>query len=558
MSSLPGQILRWPYRTCVDSLYTGPQGSGEEQQVDGGMMALSNLVPDPLTTDSWVCRPASIKATSFSGFTSPGFVSALLVVGNYAYGMVAETTSTYAGYDVPFAYNIPAGAFGAIQWLDPSTLILGAIPVGTLPLSAPTSGAWTPPSLALIGHYVVVCHPGFDGVNNYVGWLDVSNPFAPVWSAGNTKVNPLPCVPAWVAQFSGRAYYLCNPPTGLPGALASDSLAPDTRTNANYVLTFGDNIPLVAAFGLALDNQLGGIIQSLLVFKSNNIFQITGDPATGSWILNSLNVGIGTNSPLSICATPQGIAFVAPDGLRQIDFNAHVSDPVGMAGTGITAPFKYSSVPSRICAACNATTIRITTRNELAGGAGQEWCYDLQRQVWHGPHTFPASLIQAYGLRYIMTPIGIVGSLWTSDVIPLSTSTYTENGAVLTWSTRTALLPPQQNFMTNYNICESQQWAAFDANSPSFVVSAYSENGALLNTCAISGTVVGGGVWGSGLWGAMLWGGIGQALSPRRLAWTQPLVFTRCAIGMTGVSAPGVYVADFIARVEQLGYIPNQ
>jgi hypothetical protein len=558
MSSLPGQILRWPYRTCVDSLYTGPAGSGEEQQVDGGMMALSNLVPDPLTTDSWVCRPASIELTSFSGFTSPGFISALLVVGNYAYGMIAETSGTYAGLDVPFVYNIPSGSFETIQWLNPTTLVLGAIPANTLPTSPSTSGAWTPPSLALVGTKVVVCHPGFNGVTNYVGWIDISTPTAPLWSAGNTAINSLPCVPSWVAQFSGRAYYLCNPTTGLPGVLASDSLDPTTMTNANYVLTFGDNIPLVAAFGLALDNQLGGIIQSLLVFKSNNIYQITGDPATSSWVLNSLNVGIGTNSPLSICATPEGIAFVAPDGMRQIDFNAHVSDPIGMAGTGITAPFKYSSVPSRICAACNATTVRITTRNLLAAGAQQEWCYDLQRQIWYGPHTFPASLIQAYGLRYVMAPVGVVGSLWISDVIPLSTSTYTENGAGLTWATQTALLPPQQNFMTNYNIVESQQWAAFDPNASSFVVTAYDENANLLNTCTVSGAIVGGGVWGSGLWGTMLWGGVGQALSPRRLAWTQPLVFARCSIGMTGASAPGVYVSDFIARVEQLGYVQNQ
>lgn len=548
MSSLPGQILRWPYRTCVDALYTGPQGSGEEGPVDGGMMALSNLVPDPLTTDNWVCRPASIKATSFSGFTSPGFVSALLVVGDYAYGMVAETSGTYSGLDVPFVYNIPSGSFSAMTGFT----------AANLPTSPSTSGAWTPPSLALVGHYVVVCHPGFSGVANYVGWIDISTPGAPVWSAGNTAVNSLPSVPVWVAQFSGRAYYLCNPTTGLPGALASDSLDPTTRTNANYVLTFGDNIPLVAAFGLALNNQLGGIIQSLLVFKPNNIYQITGDPATSSWILNSLNVGIGTNSPLSICATPEGIAFVAPDGMRQIDFNAHVSDPVGVAGTGITAPFKYSTVPSRICAACNATTVRITTQNALKGGVQQEWCYDLQRKIWYGPHTFPASLIQAWGLRYVMTPIAVTASLWTSDIIPLSTSTYAENGTGMIWATQTALLPPQQNFMTNYNIVESQQWAAFDSNSSSFAVTAYDENANALNSCLISGVITAGGVWGSGLWGVMLWGGVGQALSPRRLAWTQPLVFARCSIGVTGASAGNVAIADFMARVEQLGYIPNQ
>ncbi len=154
--------------------------------------------------------------------------------------------------------------------------------------------------------------------------------------------------------------------------------------------------------------------------------------------------------------------------------------------------------------------------------------------------------------------ISVTASLWTSDIIPLSTSTYTENGAEMTWATQTVLLPPQQNFMTNYNIVESQQWAAFDSNSSSFAVTAYDENANALNSCLISGVITAGGVWGSGLWGVMLWGGVGQALSPRRLAWTQPLVFARCSIGVTGASAGNVAVADFMARVEQLGYIPNQ
>ena len=551
MSSSPGEPLRWTPHGCTDALATGALDDGSEKSFHGAMQSLANLVPDPTTTDLWICRPAAIQKTAFAGFPvtgTPGFISSLLVAGDMAYGMIAMTGGTFNGKDVPFVYGLETGSFVTITGLT----------AANTPTSLATTGAWTPPHMELVGVYVVVCHTGFDGVTHFVGWLNIANPAAPTWTSGNTATNALPSVPVWASQFNGRAYYLCNPAGVTPSAILSDSLDPTTRSNANYVLTFGTNEALIAAIGLPLSNQLGGIIQSLMVFTAENVFQITGDPTSNSLSKNSLNVAIGTSAPLSIVETPEGIAFVAPDGLRTIDFNARLSDPKGFAGQGITNAFKQAVTPSRIVAACNATTIRISVQNGAATGQPvQEWCYDLQRQIWFGPHTLTASLIQPWGASFVVAPTGLAG-LWQSDIIPLTTSTYIENGTRLSWTYWTSMLPSLGDDMSMCSIVESQLWAAYDANAYLFAALALDADGNSYAGCQLTGVVGAGGIWGQGRWGQMLWGGVVQALRPRRLKWPVPIVFDRLSIQVMGQSGQNVRLGDFTARVRQLGYVPNQ
>src|SRR6185437_379255 len=142
--------------------------------------------------------------------------------------------------------------------------------------------------------------------------------------------------PTAVYQFNSRAYYIYNLPAQ-PSVYFSDALNPTTFTNANQILTFGDAVPLTALGGVGLNTQLGGIIQSLIVFKGvQNIYQITGDPTTSNLSVDALNVTTGTLAPNSICNAPKGLMFMSPDGYRMIDFQAHVSDPIGIDGSGVT------------------------------------------------------------------------------------------------------------------------------------------------------------------------------------------------------------------------------
>ena len=547
-SPLPGTPLVWSPHGASDTVDASTSFAG-------AMSALTNLIPDPSTTDLWECRPAAVKLTSFSGFNTPTFISVIYVVGTYVYGMVS--TSRNPGKDEPFAYNLATSSF---------TTISGVTALNT-PVSPATSGAWNPPTMAQIGTYIICTHPGFSGAGGaYFGALNIANPSSPTWTATNTSGNALPSAPVWVAQFNQRAYYLVNPAGLQPAAYVSDVLLPlaCTGSSGNFtpILTFGDNTPLTVAAGLALSNQLGGIIQSLMIFKGvTNIYQITGDPfintttASSNLSINTLDVATGTLAPLSVANTEKGIIFLAPDGIRLIDFTAKVSDPIGKAGTGITLPFYNPSVPSRIAADYNAGLYRIQVTNTNAPGSpSQQWWYDFVREVWSGPHTQPMSLISLYSDTFIVTLQG-VAALFQSDQIQSSSSTYVENGTQLTFTFTTAPLPDTDQ-MSECAMIETTTYMTLVAGNP-VTVYALDQSLTILDTVmfASTGTVT---VWGAFLWGGALWGGsvgANDGLYPQQIAWHYPIVFRRLLLSATGKCASNFRIGRTHLRYQVLGYL---
>ncbi len=527
----------------------------------GAMSSLQNLIPFPGTKNLWGSRPAAISIADYSmvggpfssGFSSgfqfglpgAGFISCFKVIGNIVYGLIAS--STFAGRDLPFAFNLVTNT---------EVTVTGATAANT-PLSPASSGDWTPPTMDLIGVRLVVTHPGFTGTAGvFFGYFDISDPLNPVWNGANTSgALVLTTVPTAVHQFGQRAYFAINPPTGQPSIVASDVLNALVVTNAGQVLTFGDNEQLTALGGLPLDNQLGGIIQALIVFKGvSNIFQVTGDFAlTSGWSVNSLNAATGTLSPSALCSTPLGLAFISPDGLRIIDMNAHVSPPIGDAGNGVTAAFIYALEPSRTCAAANANVIRISVKNGGAVGTPvQEYWYHLNRQCWSGPHTFPASCIQPYKGTFIEAAAGVDAILFQSDATQSNTSTFVENGAQMVFAWQPAMLPDTQQMSEN-NILEATINMALAANV-TIGVSALDQNGSVLDSVAI--TASGGAtIWGAFQWGQAQWLGGANALYPRELQWSMPIVFRRLTLLATGDCASGFLIGDMFLRYEQLGYL---
>src|SRR5258705_10821263 len=167
----------------------------------GAMAALTHLIPDPATPNLWAPRPASISLTTFGGFTTPGFISVLQVIGNFVFGMVASGRN--AGHDEPFCFNLLTNTFVTIT----------GITNANTPISPLAAGAWETPTMALVGTKLVVTHPGFTvGGGVLFGWFDISNLAAPTWTGGNTTTNALPVRPSAVAQFGGRAYFIVNSP----------------------------------------------------------------------------------------------------------------------------------------------------------------------------------------------------------------------------------------------------------------------------------------------------------------------------------------------------------
>ena len=211
------------------------------------------------------------------------------------------------------------------------------------------------------------------------------------------------------------------------------------------MLTLNDSVPITALGTLQYENELGGIVQALIAFKGiGNVYQVTGDAAlTGNnaLALNTLNVATGTLAPLSLTNTPKGLIFLAPDGYRLIDQNGVVSDPIGTDGSGVTMPFIYSNVVSRVNVASNAKVVRGSTinanfnqvlhRHKLPPQGTQEWWFDVTRDSWSGPHTQGYDQIVPYNDTFIGAPTGIPGVLWQSDIKQRITSVFVENGVHL-------------------------------------------------------------------------------------------------------------------------------
>lgn len=534
-SPLPGKPLVWSPRGASDTLdsSTAPQGA---------MALLTNLIPDPTTRNLWQCRPAAISLNNFTGFNTPTFISCMKVIGTRIYGMVS--TAKNPGKDEPFIYDIPSNAFIAI------TGVTGA----NSPTSPLTTGAWNPPTLDLIGSKIIVTHPGFTGAAGaFFGVLDITNPAAPTWAAQNTTTNALVAVPQWVVNFNGRAFFLVNPVSAQPAAYMSDQLNPTVITNANQILTFNDNVPLTCAAGLPLNNQLGGKVQSLMIFKGiTNIYQVTGDYSLQTLNVNTLNVATGTLAPLTLASTSKGLMFAAPDGLRAIDFNANVSDPIGNDGDGVTNPFINALTPSRMNAAYNSGIYRVQVQNGmLTGNPQQQWWFDMVRNVFSGPHSQKTSLMQGYSGTFIVTLQG-TPNLFQSDPVQSSTSTFVENGVQLTWAWSTPMLPDTDQMSEVAMVETTLHLALVAANN--VTVSAQDQTGALIDTVTLvpAGAST---IWGVFVWGAALWQGISNALYPRRLAWHFPIVFRRMGILAQGNCANGLKIGRLHLRYQVLGYL---
>lgn len=509
----------------------------------GACSLLSNLVPDPSTRNVWTCRPGAVKIfdkTNFAFGGVPTLIDCFKVVGSNVYGIVENPGG---GSAQPFAWNLLTNS--------QITVTAGAGSVGSIGNQLSNSGGppacfatWVQPTMDLVGVFLIVTHPMYISPA-YIGWFDLTNPLAPTFTMGNTAAGSAVSFSAstgpakWVCQFGERAYYGVG--GAQPAVWATDVLALKI-TNASQVLTFNDNLPLTAAAPLPLSNQLGGIIQALMVFKGiTNIYQITGDFATTNLTINTLNVATGTLSPRAIARTPLGLMFVSPDGARLIDQNAQVSDPIGLGGQGITLPFflKNTVFPALTAAGCDATTLRISVYTGTAiSESWAEYWYNIPLKVWSGPHSlFSGFQFDTYNGTFLSTPaplFELIMSLYSTDTYPSASSVFTEYSTQMTYTLQSAVLEDNGQ-MAGSELAEMQVVGSASANN-TMTVKLLDPNGATINTS----TVV---VNSSGLW-------------PYRVDFPAQAVFNRAAVSITGNSAAGVRIGDTWMRLKTLGYIP--
>lgn len=508
-------VVRFIARTLADAANETPE---TKDNPEGSCLQLVNLVPDRATPGLHAPRPGKALLLSMVSGDFNGIASVFLVLGTRIYGMVNSVS--LSPNEVPFCYDTSTASF---------VTITGSTS-GNTPSGAKTTQTtdWSPPTMALVGTKVILTHPGFSG-SNFIGWIDISVPASPTWHAGDLtgaiQFATAGVLPVAVSNFNGRAYYAVN-----NTEIFSDILSATNCTNANQILTIGDNNPILGHIGQPFtSSQLGGIIQSLAVFKSLSIAQITGDAAlTGGVTVNIVITGVGCAAPRTLAVTPLGVMFMANDGIRALQLSGAVSEPL----PAVKLPFIRVTNATRASAAYNNGVYRIGLQTAPTAGATigyYEYHYDL-KFGWSGPHPKCWSHIQPYGMGFLVNRSpGVSTGLLTYSVTPTGSDTYTDEGYVATpnWLRQSAYFknePP----MSARDLLESQIRYLSSGQGETVTVSSITPQGTQ-QTQTFMG-VVAGTLWGSFNWGAANWNYSQGAMQPYRVPWNDVTAFDDLSI----------------------------
>ena len=292
-----GDLLLQPMTLAnTKPLRFSPQGLSdalaEEDAFPGACTSLQNLIPDPSTKNLWTPRPAAVSLTTFGSFSSPTGVVVTKIVGSFVYGLVS--TSRFAGKDEPFCFNLATNAFVTVT----------GISSGNVPTTQPTTGDWTPPTMDVMGTQLVVTHPGFDGVTNFIGWFDITILTAPVWHAGNFLLQN---VVTTLALTSGGTGYTNGTYPGV--ALSYIVNGPGAGATANITVAGGIvTVATLAMGGVGYDigDQLTSIGMVLGAGGAGLVLTVTAVSGAGISVMTLVNGGTSypatgtiTNVPLT-------------------------------------------------------------------------------------------------------------------------------------------------------------------------------------------------------------------------------------------------------------------
>ena len=452
-------------------------------------------------------------------------------------GVVVGSQVFVGGISIGFVQSLPGGGTSVVLDRQTPTGLTGSI---GLNFSGGTS--------------LTLSQAATASANGVVLTVTGGTPAAPLYGSGNTNTNTLEAVPTAVAQFFGRAYFAV-----LNGVQFSDSGTPCQITFATQALQFQNGLPVTALAGLPLSQTLGGLLQALIAFQGDTTLQqITGDAAFGNLSVNEIGVGVGTIAPNTICQTLLGLAFIAPDGLRVLGFTGTISEPIGANGEGVCFPFLSAVFPSRMCAAFNQNVLRVSVQNgSILGQPFQEWWFDFKLKAWSGPHTFPAALIvpfqgsPAHG--FTVAAAGVPGQLFGSSATPSLADTYVENGNQMAFEYATALLPDNDEMVSNAMTMTTLSCAI--PRNQMWTVLASDEQGNTLDQVALAGATAADTLWGSFVWGGALWNGAGTFFVQHPLPWDRALVFKQASLRISGNCALGMILGNFNMQIAKLGYL---
>lgn len=523
----------------------------------GACQQLQNLILGQVDPGVLVPRPGvvSLALLAALGMSSPTFISIHQTAGSRIFGMVA--TSRNAGNDEPFIYDSATNALVTIS----------GITAGNTPASPPNSGTdWSPPTMASVGVFVIVTHPGFNGTgSNFFGVFDLTNPAAPAWSAANTATNPLTAVPTAVANYNNRAYYAVANQVQY-----SDVLLPKTRTNASQALTVGDSGPINALAGLPMQTTSSGVLAVLTIFKNSQTWQVAGDTTTSNLSENYVSLTIGCISPRTIAQSTLGLYFISNAGPYFIDpFGSlrALTNRLDNLEPDIQTPFQNAITPTRWAGCYTASVYRVCGPTSINGVIGtNDYWFDEHKRRWSGPHSFPYDCASALAGYFILTSVNNPGNLIQSQPTPQLSGVFSDLGTPYPISLTSCNFPRTDDMLTK-QVCESQIELGASPGPITYTITAQDEQGNALAQVALTANqpVTGGGIWGATIWGSIAQGGSGLlwtsgANRPPHVYpvnWPNPLNFEKMKINITATATIGLEIGTFYARYQRTGYMTS-
>ncbi len=582
-----------PLSCCVapdgTSVYVANEGSNTLSQFSrnlttGALTALSpatiatgsgpfDVIPSPDGAYVYVCNYTDGTISQFSRNLTTGVLTALtpatVATGANPYTLAISTdgTSVYAcnsGSNTLSQFSRNAST-GQLTALSPATVATGSGPrwvvasadgqsvyVGNYTgqnISQYTrnagTGALTPimPNLFSVGAAFQSLAMPPDGLSLYAAFSENNG----IGMSSRTGVSAFQFTspPTAVAQYNERAYYAVGNLT-----VFSDPLAPFFMTDAGQGISFGSSDSITALKGQPLTTGTQGILNALLVFKQDSIYQVTGDYSTNTLASQQLTDSLGTTAPRSVQPTPKGVFFLAPDGIRTVLLSGQISEP----NPDLQYVFQNVVTPSRASACYSADVYRICVDGPLPGGTTgfSDFWFSLKYDKWTGPHTFPYNVCVPLGTSCIAASNSVPGALLQGNTFPTNSDTYTENGVALTMTLQSTPLyfdPPMQEKAD----VEVEAMAIPGAATTFYqmTLADVTEGKLYSATYAPYSTAF---MWGTNTWGGGVWKANTYNLNLWPVYFNEPLVFDTPVLSIYGNPAVDARIGPVNLRYEALGY----
>lgn len=542
--------------------YYIPQGLADSidqtNSFSGACRALNNLVADRTDPQAYTGRPGAVVQVNFNtkpyaviGAGNAGQIALIKIFDGFIVGFVQATGGAYAGKDVPFVYNLLTDVFNT--WAVNPVVADCPATVAGLPVA---SGEVT--SGALVGPTVYLTHPNFPATKfGYITAALTSGSMT--FTVATTATNALPTRPTWVSQYQDRAWFACG-----TAAVFTDTLTlPPTVSNATQTLNANEGEQILGFHALSVYQTTGGILQALLSFGNVSVYQITGNysavAANNTLVKNQVSDAVSAVSMRTVDACPNGVAFMATDGVRIINQQGLLKYISEKSVDDLIQPFMNCTLLNRPAAVGNyqngiyRVSLTTTFRGQVITG---DFWYDYTRQHWNGPHSFTPNAAAGYNAKNYVSNLTFPGIIFVCELVPSATSAYLDNGNVpYNFDLITADFPLNAG-MAEQAMVESTVELAQTTTTPIIVnVLAFDEQDNLLDQLSVT-TSGQGPLWGGGtLWGTHLWKAASRNSKPYPLHWNRPLEFNKIYFEFQGLVVAGIGIKNQFYRFQELGYL---